>query len=80
MQGLNIAAGQLSRLTETERSIVVARFGLDGNPAQTMKQIASGRSVSIQAIQQRMEVALGKLRSMGFEQRTALGFGTPLRT
>jgi RNA polymerase sigma factor (sigma-70 family) len=51
----------LGALTERERGIVNARFGLDG-PQRTLREVGENLGVSVERVRQLEERALGKLR------------------
>jgi RNA polymerase primary sigma factor len=51
----------LSRLSDRERAIVAARYGLNG-PERTLRQLAETFGLSIERVRQIEEAALGKLR------------------
>ncbi|MDX6532411.1 MAG: polymerase primary sigma factor, partial [Gaiellales bacterium] len=51
----------LGRLSERERAIVAARYGLNG-PERTLRQLAEAFGLSIERVRQIEEAALGKLR------------------
>jgi RNA polymerase sigma factor (sigma-70 family) len=52
----------LGALTERERGIVNARFGLDG-PQRTLREVGENLGVSVERVRQLEERALGKLRN-----------------
>jgi len=52
----------LSSLSERERAVLRARYGL-GQPEQTLREIAAGLGVSAERVRQIEERALGKLRA-----------------
>jgi RNA polymerase sigma factor (sigma-70 family) len=51
----------LARLSERERSIVSARYGLDGEEEQTLGEIGDRLGVSAERVRQLEQRALGKL-------------------
>jgi RNA polymerase nonessential primary-like sigma factor len=58
----------VKRLEERERTVVVARFGLDGGEAQTLEEIGHTLGLTRERIRQIEVIALGKLRAMIKEQ------------
>jgi RNA polymerase primary sigma factor/RNA polymerase nonessential primary-like sigma factor len=58
----------VKRLEERERTVVVARFGLDGGEAQTLEEIGHTLGLTRERIRQIEVIALGKLRAMIQEQ------------
>jgi RNA polymerase primary sigma factor len=52
----------LGRLSEREREILVARFGLDGGPARRLGEVGAGYGISAERVRQLEERGLAKLR------------------
>ena len=55
----------LSLLSERERAILRARFGLQGSEAQTRKELAESLGISVERVRQLEQRALGKLAAAG---------------
>jgi len=60
--------GWIKRLEARERSVMVARFGLDGDEAQTLEEIGRTLGLTRERIRQIEVGALIKLRAMIAEQ------------
>jgi len=56
--------GWIKRLEERERTVVVARFGLDGGESQTLEEIGQTLGLTRERIRQIEVGALSKLRGM----------------
>jgi RNA polymerase primary sigma factor/RNA polymerase nonessential primary-like sigma factor len=56
--------GWIKRLEERERTVVIARFGLDGSEAQTLEEIGQSLGLTRERIRQIEVGALAKLRTM----------------
>jgi RNA polymerase sigma factor (sigma-70 family) len=59
----------LGDLEPRERQIVVARFGFDGKPPRTFRELGSAMGVCKERIRQIQTRALDKLRSMAAEAK-----------
>jgi RNA polymerase sigma factor (sigma-70 family) len=59
----------LGDLEPRERKIVVARFGFDGKPPRTFRELGSQMGVCKERIRQIQTRALDKLRGMATEAR-----------
>lgn len=62
-------AGFLGDLEPRERQIVVARFGFDGKPPRTFRELGSSMGVCKERIRQIQTRAMDKLREMAAEAR-----------
>jgi RNA polymerase sigma factor (sigma-70 family) len=62
-------AGFLGDLEPRERKIVVARFGFDGQPPRTFRELGSQMGVCKERIRQIQSRAMEKLRGMAAEAR-----------
>lgn len=62
-------AGFLAELEPRERQIVVARFGFDGKPPRTFRELGSAMGVCKERIRQIQTRALDKIRDMAAEIR-----------
>jgi DNA-directed RNA polymerase sigma subunit (sigma70/sigma32) len=62
-------AGFLGDLEPRERQIVVARFGFDGKPPRTFRELGSAMGVCKERIRQIQTRAMDKLRDMAAEAR-----------
>ena len=62
-------AGFLGDLEPRERQIVVARFGFDGKPPRTFRELGSAMGVCKERIRQIQTRAMDKLRGMAAEAR-----------
>lgn len=62
-------AGFLGDLEPRERQIVVARFGFDGKPPRTFRELGSAMGVCKERIRQIQTRAMDKLRDMASEAR-----------
>ena len=60
-------AGFLGDLEPRERRVVVARFGFDGRPPRTFRELGSQMGVCKERIRQIQSRALEKLRGMAAE-------------
>lgn len=56
-------------LTEREKLVIVRRYGLDGNPPQTQREVASQCGISRSYVSRIEKKALGKLKEM-FEEES----------
>jgi RNA polymerase sigma factor (sigma-70 family) len=54
----------LASLDHPCRALLVRRFGLGGEPAETLKKIAAARGVSIPHVHQLLEAALTRLKAL----------------
>ncbi|MBI3978698.1 MAG: sigma-70 family RNA polymerase sigma factor [Chloroflexi bacterium] len=61
----------LAGLTERERRVVMARYGLVGRPAQTLQEVAQEIGVTRERVRQIERQALDKLRHWGIEHHLA---------
>ncbi len=60
---LGMLREMVKTLGERERAILIARFGLNGEPAKTLDEIGDTLSVTRERVRQLQNVALAKLRS-----------------
>jgi RNA polymerase sigma factor (sigma-70 family) len=62
-------AGFLAELESRERQIVVARFGFDGKPPRTFRELGSQMGVCKERIRQIQSRAMDKLRELATEAK-----------
>jgi RNA polymerase sigma factor (sigma-70 family) len=62
----------LTRLTEREHEILVARFGLDGRPPERLSEIAERLGVSVAQVRRLEQRALAKLRQAARSSQPAV--------
>jgi RNA polymerase primary sigma factor len=65
----DLFAGFLDELEPRERQIVVARFGFDGRPPRTFRELGSSMGVCKERIRQIQTRAMDKLREMAADAR-----------
>ena len=63
----------VKKLDERERTIIVARFGLDGKPPRTLDEISNTVGRTRERVRQIQEHALRKLKDLFLEEGAALG-------